>query len=95
MPSTRTTDPQTSHDAEKSVSKLAQSYNNIIELFTDHGPMNDAQLIAAWRFRFGSKAAESGIRSRRAELVAAGRIEDSGEKIPMESGRMSIVWRLI
>lgn len=95
MPSTRTNDPQTSHDAEKSVSKLAESYGLILGFFRNYGPMNDEKLIRLWKLDGSKRAADSGIRSRRAELVAAGRLEDSGERVKMESGRMSIVWRLV
>ena len=95
MPSTRTTDPQTSHQAEKSVSKLAESYGLILGFFRDYGPMNDEKLLGLWKQHSFKRAADSGIRSRRSELVAAGRQEDSGEQIKMESGRMSIVWRLV
>jgi hypothetical protein len=95
MPSTRTLDPSTSHAAEKSVSKLAESYGIILDLFRTYGPMNDEQLITRWKFNSSKYAADSGIRSRRSELVAAGRLEDSGDRIKMTSGRMSIVWRLV
>lgn len=94
MPSTRTLDPATSHEAEKSVSKLAESYRIILDLFRNHGPMNDEALIAAWRSRAEKFASDSGIRSRRSELVATGLIVDSGERKKMQSGRDSIVWRL-
>jgi hypothetical protein len=95
MPSTRTLDPSTSHAAEKSVSKLAESYGIILGFFRNYGPMNDEQLLERWKYQSPKLAADSGIRSRRAELVAAGRLEDSGERIKMTSGRMSIVWRLV
>ena len=93
MPNTRTLDPSTSHQAEKSVSGLAESYRIITGLFRVFGPMNDQQLIQVWPHD-KKRASESGIRSRRSELVAAGLLEDSGERIPMPSGRASIVWRL-
>lgn len=95
MPSTRTLDPSTSHAAEKSVSRLAESYRIILDLFRTYGPMNDEQLVQRWKSNSSKYAADSGIRSRRAELVAADRLEDSGERIKMQSGRMSIVWRII
>ena len=94
MPNTRTLDPSTSHQAEKSVSGLAESYRIITGLFRVFGPMNDEQLIQVWP-QDKKRASHSGIRSRRSELVAAGLIEDSGERITMPSGRASIVWRLV
>ena len=89
---TRTTDPQTSHAAAKSVTGLAESYRIIMDLFRAHGSMNDVDLIAKWR-KLGLKAAsDSGIRSRRSELAATGLVIDSGDRHKMDSGRMSIVW---
>lgn len=94
MPSTRTLDPTTSHEAEKSVSKLAESYRIILDIFRNHGPMNDEALIATWRKQSSKPASDSGIRSRRSELVATGLIIDSGKRQRMQSGRDSIVWKL-
>lgn len=94
MPSTRTLDPATSHEAEKSVSKLAESYRIILAMFRDYGPMNDETLIKRWRAESPKYASDSGIRSRRSELVATGIVVDSGERQKMQSGRDSIVWRL-
>ena len=94
VPNTRTLDPSTSHQAEKSVSKLADSYRIILDIFRNHGPMNDEALIATWRKQASKLASDSGIRSRRSELVATGLIVDSGERQKMQSGRDSIVWRL-
>jgi hypothetical protein len=92
MPSTRTLDPSTSHEAEKSVSGLAESYRIILGLLREHGPMNDEQLINAWRKYSHKYASDSGIRSRRSELVATQLVVDTGDRIKMTSGRMSIVW---
>ena len=94
MPNTRTQDPTTSHNAEKSVSKLAESYRIILDIFRTHGPMNDEKLIATWRKQASKLASDSGIRSRRSELVATGLIVDSGDREKMQSGRDSIVWKL-
>ena len=94
MPNTRTLDPSTSHQAEKSVSGLAESYRIIQGLFRLYGPMNDEQLLQVWPHAT-KRASQSGIRSRRSELVAAGLLEDSGERLVMPSGRKSIVWRLV
>lgn len=94
MPNTRTLDPSTSHNAEKSVSRLAESYRIILDILREHGAMNDETLIATWRKQSSKPASDSGIRSRRSELVATGLIVDSGERQKMQSGRDSIVWRL-
>jgi hypothetical protein len=92
MPNTRLTDPETSHEAAKSVSRLADSYRIILELLTSFGPMNDEQLITQWKAHSNKPASDSGIRSRRSELAAHGKVIDTGERVKMSSGRASIVW---
>ena len=89
---TRTTDPTTSHNAEKSVTGLADSYRIILGLFRSYGPMNDESLSEHWRRLSSKKASDSGIRSRRSELAATGLVIDTGDRKKMASGRMSIVW---
>lgn len=98
MPHARTTDPETSHEAAKSVSKLKEMYDTMLIAFESLGPMNDDQLIKLWKVGVKElgwrEASESGIRSRRSELVAQGKIIDSGKRVKMRSGRLSIVWEL-
>lgn len=94
MPYTRTTDPQTSHDAARSVSKLSETYSLIMGIMNKFGPMNDEKLITTWKASGLKQISESGLRSRRSELVAQGRLEDSGAREKMSSGRLSIVWRV-
>jgi hypothetical protein len=99
MPNARLTDPETSHQAAKSVSKLKEMYDTMLIAFESLGPMNDDQLIRLWRVGVNElgwrEASESGIRSRRSELVAQGKLEDSGRRVQMKSGRMSIVWSIV
>jgi hypothetical protein len=92
MPNTRITDPETSHEAAKSVSRLADSYRIILDLLASFGPMNDEELIRLWKSHSNKPASDSGIRSRRSELAAQGRVIDTGERVKMSSGRASIVW---
>jgi hypothetical protein len=92
VPNTRTLDPTTSHQAEASATGLAESYRIILGILRESGPMNDEKLISTWRKTQNKKASDSGIRSRRSELTATGLIVDTGDRIKMESGRMSIVW---
>lgn len=98
MPNARITDPETSHEAAKSVSKLRDMYDTMIIAFETLGPMNDEQLIKLWRVGVNElgwrSASESGIRSRRSELVAQGKLKDSGKRQKMQSGRLSIVWEI-
>lgn len=93
----RGTDPQTSHDAARSIASdaIRVSQANVLAILAEHGPMNDHELVRRyhtlddpWR----PPQSESGIRTRRSELVAAGRIVDTGDRVAMPSGRKSIVW---
>lgn len=90
MAGARTTDPQTSHDAAKSAS-ITPVKRAILDAL--HTAMTDEELIRTVRATFGPKfASESGIRSRRAELVRMGFVEDSMGRTTTESGRQSILW---
>jgi len=91
MPVARLTDPQTSIDAAQSVVNITPVKRAILDAL--HTAMTDEELIRTLRATFGPKfASESGIRSRRAELVREGFVEDSLGRIKTESGRLSIVW---
>jgi len=93
MPWARNTDPQTSHDAADSVRETTATQNGILRVLA-HKPQTDVQIIEAYRkIYFLPKASESGIRSRRAELVERGLVKDSGLREKMPSGRFAIVWR--
>lgn len=95
MPNARLTDPETSWEAAKSVGNLASTRAAIIDILT-RTPMTDLQLVR----EFGKAvlaglvepASESGIRSRRAELVKLGRVIDTGQREVLPSGRKAIVW---
>jgi hypothetical protein len=95
MPNARTTDPQTSHDAAASVNNLSQTKQWIIGALTLKS-MSDEKLFeyhnAYDRMGDAIYVSPSGLRSRRAELVAAGLVIDSGERTKMRSGRQAIVW---
>lgn len=94
MPSTRTTDPLTSHEAEQSVNNITDTQQAILRLLRT--PMCDAELIFAYRLaseiRSAPYASESGIRSRRAELVDKGLVKQTGTYRRSPSGRRMIVW---
>jgi hypothetical protein len=91
MPKARKTDPQTSHDAADSVRNLTDTQLYILQVLSR--PRTDVQLIEAYRkLKRAPNASESGIRSRRSELVRAGKVVDSGVKMVLPSGRMATVW---
>jgi hypothetical protein len=93
----RSTDPQTSHDAAKSVRKITGTQNTILLLLGIEG-MTDVDLVSAYQKmnltspETAPRASESGIRSRRAELVARGLVQDSGDRVKLDSGRFATVW---
>lgn len=97
MPVARSTDPSTSWEAARSVRGIRESQRAVLVLFRARGAMNDEKLIALYRRHADRLPAQSdsGIRTRRKELVESGLLVDSGRKARMRSGRMSIVWRAV
>lgn len=93
MPKARNTDPQTSHDAADSVRNLTPTQTYVLKVLTK--PRTDSQIIEAYRkLKRAPLASESGIRSRRAELVVRGLVVDSGDRGLTQFNRRSIVWGL-
>jgi hypothetical protein len=97
MPRARNTDPKTSHEAAASVKNLTRTQEYIMLLFKAKCElMTDEQLVAWYRWAeanmLAPTASESGIRSRRAELVREGYLFDSGSREKLKSGRNAIVW---
>lgn len=89
----RRTDPVTSHLAALSVRGLRESQVAVLAMFG--GPFTDEELIDAY---YQAQVAgivpaqsESGIRTRRKELVTAGFLEASGIG-RSRSGRSSTLW---
>lgn len=98
MPNAKSTDPQTSHDAARSVRNLTETQSAIMELYRVFGSMVDDKLVMNYeRFvkaKIAPRASLSGIKTRRHELVTAGKVQDSGSREKLESGRKAIVWEL-
>ncbi len=91
MPHARHTDPKTSHDAAASVTNLTATQQAILKCY--NRPRTDVSLVEAYRnLKSAPRASESGIRSRRAELVGQGLIKDTGLRERLPSGRHAIVW---
>ena len=90
----RRTDPETSHAAAASPTPgtLRPRQAEVLNILRQ-GPMHD-QRIAATALAWHSKQSPSGLRTRRAELVATGLVEDSGRREILPSGRGSVVWQL-
>lgn len=91
MPSTRYTDPQTSHDAANSVENLTVVKQHILKILKR--PRTDVELLEAYRnLKTAPRASDSGLRTRRSELVDLGLVIDSGMRKQLESGRFAVVW---
>lgn len=91
-PRARSTDPDTSHSAARTVSNTAQVQGAVLALLGTHGPMTDQQIATLYPPPGAPWSSASGLRTRRAELVTAGLAYDTGRRAPTESGRSSIVW---
>ena len=92
MPNARTSDPHPSREAAASVSNVTETQQVIISLLTVES-MTDEMLVTAYQSTlFAPQASESGIRSRRAELVRRGAVVDTGARRKLQSGRNAIVW---
>ncbi len=78
-PRARRTDPNPSHQAARQVIDQDGTRARVLALLTEHGPLTDAELITKHRHREGTAgwpyASESGLRSRRAELVRDGLVD--------------------
>jgi hypothetical protein len=91
MPHARTLDPSTSHQAAATVSNLTEVKKAILDFLQT--AMCDEDLVRHIDFVFGAKfATPQSIRSRRAELVRDGFVEDSGGRTTLASGRKAIMW---
>lgn len=94
MPHARNTDPQTSHEAAASVKDLTETKKHI--LIALNRPRTDIGLGEAYRnLKFAPRVSESGLRSRRSELVAEGLVKDSGRREKLPSGRHAIIWERV
>ncbi len=93
----RHTDPATSHTAAASVTAAAQRDTRArVLLILGAAARTDEELIAEWRRRWpDDPTAESGIRSRRSELVADELVRDSTTTRPSRRGRPSTVWEAV
>lgn len=94
----RNTDPITSHKAAASVRDISKTHERILEVLDRYGPATDEDIQRyydnlAQLFEW-PPASPSGLRSRRAELVAMGKVYDTGERWKTASGRATAVWEL-
>lgn len=92
MPKARKTDPITSKQAAESVRNITETQRAIYKALRI--AQTDQELVKSYRkMKDAPRASESGIRSRRAELVALGYVKDTGARVKLPSGRNAIVWK--
>ena len=94
----RSTDPQTSHDAAEKVKHRSKVQSVIYNILWTGGAMTDPQIAEHYYGRVADGSApnhsESGLRTRRKELVDAGVIKATGEKDKLDTGRYANLWAL-
>lgn len=98
MPSTRATDPETSHEAAQSVTNIGDTHDRILTLLMERADTHHGirQRYDAERgvFNFWPQVSESGLRTRTRELADCGYVEDSGARVKLPSGRNAVVWQI-
>ena len=94
MPNTRTNDPETSHEAAETVTNVTETHAAIMTIL-GRLQVTDDELF---RLHFAGAAkgqwpyaSESGVRSRRAELVRMGKVQEVS-RAKTRFGRNAIVW---
>lgn len=88
VPLARRTDPATSHLAAATLDDKARQRRLVLAVLRTYGPMTDEALV-----NHLSTISPSGARTRRSELVRAGLVQDTGDRLPTSSGRKAIVWQ--
>lgn len=101
VPRARRTDPQTSHDAARSIDRrsLSDVHRMIGRLLALHGPLTDESIAALYAARALDDpkcrpVSPSGLRTRRRELVDAGLVEPTETVAYTAAGRRTTVWKL-
>jgi hypothetical protein len=94
QPVARRTDPETSHQAASSVHDVRESQWRIFILLNELDGATDEELVANVR-SLGWPMSDSGVRTRRHELVQHGMVYDSGDRRLTRSNRQTIVWKVI
>ena len=94
----RTGDPYTSHLAAASVKEISAAQARLLALYGQFGDLTDTELARHYQLFVDEHTfppiSPSGLRSRRHELVEAGRIYDTGIRARTPSGRACIAWGL-
>jgi hypothetical protein len=92
----RAGDPETSWQAARSLVNLTARRAAVLDVLTRCGPCADFELAILYAVAEDDDEhppqSPSGLRTRRAELVDAGKVRDSGRRVLTPAGRHAIVW---
>jgi hypothetical protein len=90
-PRARTSDPDTSHAAARSVAgKVTDSQRAVLAAIRHLGRCTDEELVSVYDQL--PPLSPSGIRTRRKELADRGLVRDTGRRTRLRSGRQAVVW---
>jgi hypothetical protein len=93
---TRATDPGTSRAAaERANSRIWESQKEVLWIFSVKIRLTDKELVEIAGPDFEVHQSASGLRTRRSELVAKGKLRDSGQTKVHSGGRKHIVWEIV
>lgn len=93
MPHARTTDPETSHEAAASVDNVTITQKRILDILERLGAATDETIYVEYLRLHRDRISESGLRTRRAELVALGKVVHKGYGVS-NARRRSRRWSL-
>lgn len=92
---TRANAAKTSKRAAASVQRMTRKRQDVMATFRRFGALTDEQLVSVYgQMDDVADQSESGLRTRRSELVKMGLLCDTGQTRRIRSGRMAVVWGL-
>jgi len=96
-PQARRSDPWTAKEAARSVRNLTNKQTAVLSVLKGFDEMTDVELVKQYQFIYGTiiPQSDSGIRTRRAELVKKGLVKDTGKTATLPSNRRAILWRAV
>jgi len=92
---TRANAAKTSQKAAASVQRMTRKRQDVMATFRRFGALTDEQLVSVYSSMDDvTDQSDSGLRTRRNELVRMGLLADTGQTRPIRSGRQAILWGL-
>jgi hypothetical protein len=94
-PAARATDPETSHEAAASVKRVTAKQESVLQILRRYGALTDEEIRNYHRALKYEYQSDSGLRTRRAELVRMGKVARTDEVRLTTGGRKTIVWKAL